>query len=163
MHANTRTGPDRVGRLLGLMSAIPLGLIVVLTFLDVFARYLISAPIRGSVEIIQYAMALTIFAALPLVTRDREHVTVSLIDGLLKARALALKRWLCDAVSFMVLIVLTWRLWVSAGEAIEGERRTVVLGLPEGPLVYVMSVFALLTAAVVLAHLIEGLKGGRAS
>jgi TRAP-type C4-dicarboxylate transport system permease small subunit len=107
MHANTRQGPDPVGRLLGLMSAIPLGLIVALTFVDVFARYLISAPIRGSVEIIQYAMALTIFAALPLVTRDREHVTVSLIDGLLGSRALALKRWICDGISFLVLLTLT--------------------------------------------------------
>jgi TRAP-type C4-dicarboxylate transport system permease small subunit len=163
MHANTRQGPDRVSRLLGLMSAIPLGLIVVLTFVDVFARYLISAPIRGSVEIIQYAMALTIFAALPLVTRDREHVTVSLIDGLLGSRALGLKRWLCDGVSFLVLLTLTWRLWIYAGEAIEGERRTIVLALPEGPLVYVMSVFSLVTAAVVLIHLIHGLKGSKAS
>lgn len=108
-------------------------------------------------------MALTIFAALPLVTRDREHVTVSLIDGLLGSRALALKRWICDGISFLVLLTLTWRLWIYAGESIEGERRTIVLALPEGPLVYVMSVFALVTAAVVLIHLIQGLKGSKAS
>jgi len=160
MTANTPRRPDRTALILGLMSAIPLSLIVVLTFVDVFARYLISAPIRGSVEIIQYAMALTIFAALPLVTRDREHVTVSLIDGLLRPRALAMKRWLCDLVSFAALLTITWRLWIYAGESIEGERSTIVLSLPEGPLVYAMSVFAVITAGVVLVHLIEGVKGG---
>lgn len=148
---------------LGLLSSIPLGLIVVLTFVDVFARYLFSTPIRGSVEIIQYAMAMTIFAALPLVTRDREHVTVSLIDGLLGKSGLSIKRWLCDLISFVVLLAVSWRLWVHAGEAVEGARQTIVLGLREGPLVYAMSVFSLLTAIVVLIHLVQGAKVPRSS
>jgi len=58
---------DALDRWLGWMCSLPLGLIVVLTFFDVFARYVFSAPIKGSLEIIQYSMALSIFAALPLV------------------------------------------------------------------------------------------------
>ncbi len=103
---------DALDRWLGWMSSVPLGLIVVLTFFDVFARYVFSAPIKGSLEIIQYAMALSIFAALPLVTRHRGHVTVSLIDGLLGASAMLWKTRICDAISSLALALMSWRLWI---------------------------------------------------
>ena len=163
METKGSRGADRLDLALGLLSSIPLGLIVVLTFADVFARYVFATPIRGSVEIIQNAMAMTIFAALPLVTRHREHVTVSLIDGLLRRVGHAIKRRFCDLISFLVLLAVTWRLWVHAGEASESAHQTIVLGLPEGPLVYAMSVFALLTAGVVLLHLLQGSSEGEAS
>ena len=140
-------------RWLGLMSAIPLALIVVLTFLDVFARYLISAPIRGSLEIIQFAMALSIFASLPLVTRHRGHVTVSLIDGVLGPAATRWKVLVCDLISLAALILISWRLWVYAGESIEQSTQTIVLALPQGPLVYALALFSILTSGLVAIDL----------
>lgn len=76
---------DLLFRVLGWLSALPVALIVVLTFADVLGRYVFSSPVRGSLEMIEFAMALVIFTALPLVTRQREHVTVSLIDGMFKS------------------------------------------------------------------------------
>jgi TRAP-type C4-dicarboxylate transport system permease small subunit len=144
---------DSLDRWLGILSSIPLGLIVVLTFLDVFARYLISAPIKGSLEIIQYAMALSIFAALPLVTRHRGHVTVSLIDSSLGASALRSKVIMSDLISLVALMLMSWRLWVYAGESIEQKQQTIVLAMPQGPLVYALSFFAGLTSLLVLLDL----------
>jgi TRAP-type C4-dicarboxylate transport system permease small subunit len=144
---------DSLDRWLGILSSIPLGLIVVLTFLDVFARYLISAPIKGSHEIIQYAMALSIFAALPLVTRHRGHVTVSLIDSSLGASALRTKVILSDLLSLGALVLMSWRLWIYAGASIEEKQQTIVLSLPQGPLVYALAFFAGLTGLLVLIDL----------
>ena len=146
---------DSLDRWLGILSSIPLGLIVVLTFLDVFARYLISAPIKGSLEIIQYAMALSIFAALPLVTRHRGHVTVSLIDDMLGPGAMRFKAIVCDTISLMALVLMSWRLWVYAGESIEQKQQTIVLALPQGPLVYALAVFAGLTSLLVVTDLLR--------
>lgn len=148
---------DSLDRWLGIMSSIPLGLIVVLTFLDVFARYLISAPIKGSLEIIQYAMALGIFAALPLVTRHRGHVTVSLIDGMLGDSVLRFKNIICDVISLLALVLMSWRLWVYAGESIEEKQQTIVLALPQGPLVYGLAIFAGLTSLLVVTDLLRQL------
>lgn len=149
---------DSLDRWLGILSSLPLALIVVLTFIDVFARYLISAPIKGSLEIIQYAMALSIFAALPLVTRHRGHVTVSLIDGVLGAGAMRFKTIVCDLISLMALGLMSWRLWVYAAESIEQKQQTIVLALPQGPLVYTLAVFAGLTSALVLIDLLRQLR-----
>jgi TRAP-type transport system small permease protein len=161
-HPNAALGvnPAVWVRVLGVLSAIALFAIVALTFLDVFARYLFSSPIRGAVEIIQFAMALVIFTALPLVTRQREQVTVSLIEGLVKsATARRIKQFACDAVSLLAIAILTWRLWVQAGESATDKTATIVLGWPMAPLAYFMCICALATAVVILIQMWQGISG----
>jgi TRAP-type transport system small permease protein len=144
---------DGLDRLLGVLCAIPLALIVLLTFADVFARYLFARPIRGSVEIIQYAMALVVFTALPIVTRHRGHVTVSLVDRFLTGGVARVQRIACDALSMIALALITWRLWGQAASDLQGNTRTIVLGLPQAPLAWVMCAFAAL-ATLVMARLL---------
>ena len=155
----SESAPDAADRWLGLASAVPLALIVVLTFADVFARYLFARPIRGSVEIIQYAMALVIFTALPLVTRHRGHVTVSLIDRLVSGRGAWVKQALCDALSLVALALITWRLWAQAASDTASGTRTVVLGLPQAPLAYALCLFAGITTLVMARMLWRTLRG----
>jgi TRAP-type C4-dicarboxylate transport system permease small subunit len=154
---------DAADQILSLLSALPLGLIVVLTFADVFARYLFSSPIRGSVEIIQFAMALVIFTALPLVTRKREHVTVSLVDGVLRGGAKRVQQVLVDAISVFALGVLTWRLWLQGGDDLAADTRTIVLGMPQAPLTYAMCAFAALATAYMLMLLARQIRGDAGS
>lgn len=121
-------------RALGVLSALPVALIVALTFVDVFGRYVFASPVRGSVEIIEQAMALVIFTALPLVTRQRQHVSVGLFDGQRPGLARRLRVTLCDAISTLALAVMTWRLAVQALDDHANGTASVVLGLPQAPL-----------------------------
>lgn len=141
---------DPLYSVLGWLSALPVALIVVLTFADVLGRYIFSSPVRGSVELIEYAMALVIFSALPLVTRNRGHVTVSLIDGLFKGAAARAKTVLCDAISALALGLLTWRLGVQGLEDWTSGTSTVVLNLPHAPLSFALAAFAGISTLVVL-------------
>ena len=152
---------DALDRLLGVLSAIPLALIVVLTFADVFARYVFAAPIRGSVEIIQYAMAMVIFTALPLVTRHRGHVSVSLVDKFMRGRADQVRRALCDAISVIALALVTWRLAAQGASDLQAGTKTVVLGLPQAPLAFAMSAFAALATLAMAWLLVRTLRGDR--
>ena len=147
----TEPRPDALHRTLAWLSAVPVALIVVLTFADVLGRYLFSSPVRGSVEIIEFAMALLIFTALPLVTRRRGHVTVSLIDGLVTGRGQQLKQMLCDAISALALGVLTWRLYVQGRDDLESGSATIVLGLPHAPLSFALTALAGLSTVLVLS------------
>ena len=137
-------------RLLGWMSALPVALIVMLTFADVLGRYIFSSPVRGSVEMIEFAMALVIFTALPLVTRNREHVTVSLVDGFFTGTGRRIKTMLCDAVSAFALGMLTWRLALQGLEDLDAETATIVLGLPHAPLSFVLTTLAGVSTLTVL-------------
>lgn len=140
---------DRLDRTLGVISALPLALIVGLTFADVFARYVFSRPVPGASEVIQFAMALTVFAALPLVTRHGGHVTVDLFTQALRGRWRSLLRVPCELLSGVALALVAWRLWVQAGEFAANETATIVLGWGMAPLAYAMSAFAALSVAIV--------------
>lgn len=147
-HSDTK--PDGLDRVLAWLSAVPVALIVVLTFADVLGRYIFASPVRGSVEIIEYAMAAVIFTALPLVTRHRAHVTVSLIDNLVRGRGRTIKLVLCDACSAIALGLLTWRLYLQGKDDLESGSASIVLGLPHAPLSFGLTLFASLSTLVVL-------------
>jgi TRAP-type C4-dicarboxylate transport system permease small subunit len=142
--------PAAAERALGLLSAIPVALIVVLTFVDVFGRYLFASPIRGSVEIIEYAMALLIFTALPLITRHRQHVSVGLLDGVTRGLWQRVRVSLCDAISAAALALMTWRLAVQSLADWTAGQASVVLGLPHAPLGFAMTALSAVATIVML-------------
>jgi TRAP-type C4-dicarboxylate transport system permease small subunit len=140
---------DWLDKFLGLLCAVPLALIVALTFGDVFARYVFATPLQGATEIIKFAMALTVFTALPLVTRHGEHVTVDLMTHALGKRMRIAMQLGAEMVSGIALTLIAWRLWVQADENAVSLSATIVLGWHLSPLGYAMSVFAALSVVMV--------------
>lgn len=149
--------PGRLGRVLGVISALPLALIVALTFIDVFARYFFAHPVPGASEIIQFSMALAIFTALPLVTQAGGHITLDFFTYKLGMRKKALLQLVCELLSGLALAVIAWRLWIQAGEYIDSQTTTIVLGLHMAPLGYAMAVFAALSVIAVGLRFTEAL------
>lgn len=147
-----------LSRLLGYVSALPLALIVVLTFSDVFARYLFAHPIPGASEIIQYAMAMAIFTALPLVTHAGGHITVDLFTCNFSSRKKAFLQVPSELLSGVALAVIAWRLWVQAGEYAENHTATIVLDLSMAPLAYAMSVFAGVSVVLVCLRFVDAVQ-----
>lgn len=151
-------GFSYIARLLGYVSALPLALIVVLTFSDVFARYVFAHPIPGASEIIQFAMAMAIFTALPLVTHANGHITVDLFTCNLSRRKKAYLQLPAELLSGVALAVIAWRLWVQAAEYAQNHSATIVLDLSMAPLAYAMSVFAAVSVVLVGLRFVEALR-----
>jgi len=156
--ADAKRPNHRFDVLLGWMSAAPLALILLLTFADVLMRYLFAMPVRGSSEMIQFAMALTIFAALPVVTRQREHIVVGIISDLVRGRVRMVKLLFCDGLSLLALGLMTWRLGIQAFEYIDSKSATIVLRLEMAPLAFVMCAFSLVTCVVVALQMVQTLR-----
>lgn len=144
---------------LGLICSVLMLLIVGLTFVEVFMRYLFAQPIRGAEEIIQFAMATMIFAALPLITARRGHVTVSLIENVVQGNLERFVEIVVDLCSLTAVTLIAWRLFVDAGGRIDSADSTVVLNWPRAPLVYVMAALAAVTAVVQLGMLWKRISG----
>lgn len=150
--------PDRFDTILGVLCALPCAAMVALTFVDVLGRYLLAAPVRGSLEVIEFCMALLVFTALPLVTRHGGHVTVDLFASTGPALLRRIRLVFCDALSLLALGMLTWRLWVYAVDSAQRGSRTMVLGLHEAPLVQAMALFSAISALAVAASLLGRLR-----
>jgi TRAP-type C4-dicarboxylate transport system permease small subunit len=137
----------RADAVLGIAASALLFCLMLVTFVDVVARYLFNRPIRGAFELTELLLLVLIFAGLPLVSHADEHVTMDFIDRLLGAGADLWGRVmhaLCAAVFFF----LTWQIWIKAGRISGYGDTTDVLRIPVGPFVYFMVAMIALTGVV---------------
>ena len=138
----------RFDAVLGVASSVLLVGMMLLTFVDVVARYLLNRPIRGGFEITELLLLVLIFAGLPLVSHADEHVTMDFIDRILPPAALRVLVRVVHALCAAVMFFLAWQVWIKAG-AISGYGDTTdVLRITVGPFVYFMDVMIAVTGLI---------------
>ena len=130
-------------------------MMMVLTFADVVARYLINRPIRGGFEITELTLLVLIFAGLPLVSHADEHVTMDFIDRILPARLRVPWVRLMHAIIAAIMFFLGWQVWIKATRIASYGDTTEVLSITIGPFVYFMALMIALTGAVHVFKIFE--------
>jgi len=138
----------RADAVLGIAASALLLCLMLVTFVDVVARYLFNRPIRGAFELTELTLLVLIFAGLPLVSHADEHVTMDFIDRMLPARAVPILIRLIHALVAAVFFFLTWQVLIKAGRIAGYGDTTDVLRIPVGPFVYFMAAMIGLTALV---------------
>jgi TRAP-type transport system small permease protein len=133
---------------LGIAASILLMGMMLLTFFDVVARYLLNKPIRGAFEVTELLLLVLIFAGLPLVSHADEHVTMDFIDRILPQRAGDLWIRAMHGICAGLMFFLTWQVWIKAGKIAGYGDTTDVLRVTVGPFVYFMAAMVALTGAV---------------
>jgi TRAP-type C4-dicarboxylate transport system permease small subunit len=133
---------------LGVAASAILLAMMLLTFVDVVARYLFNFPLRGGFEITELMLLVLIFAGLPLVSHADEHVTMDFIDRMLPPDATRVLVRVVHAVCAAVMFFITWQVWIKAGKIAGYGDTTDVLKILVGPFVYFMAVMIALTGAV---------------
>jgi TRAP-type C4-dicarboxylate transport system permease small subunit len=138
----------RADAVLGIAASALLFGMMVLTFFDVVARYLLNRPIRGAFEITELGLLVLIFAGLPLVSHADEHVTMDFIDRILPD-ALA-RAWVraVHAICAAIMFFLAWQVWIKANRIASYADTTDVLRIALSPFVYFMSLMIGLTGVV---------------
>ena len=134
--------------LCGLLAALALFAIMVLTFVDVMGRKFLSTSVTGSLELTELMMVVVIFAGLPLVSLRGEHVVFDSLDRLLPAAALRAQQALVDLLCAALLLGLAWLMFSKAGQMQEYGDITAQLKLPLAPFVALMGVLCVVTALV---------------
>ncbi len=138
----------RADAVLGIAASLLLMGMMLLTFADVVARYLLNRPIRGAFEVTELALLVLIFAGLPLVSHADEHVTMDFIDRMLPVPAQRGLVRVIHAVCAAVMFFLTWQVWIKAEKISSYADTTDVLRISIGPFVYFMAAMIALTGLV---------------
>jgi TRAP-type transport system small permease protein len=123
-------------------------MMMVLTFADVVARYLLNRPIRGGFEITELTLLVLIFAGLPLVSHADEHVTMDFIDRILPPRLWVPWVRVMHAIIAAIMFFLAWQVWIKATRIASYGDTTEVLSITIGPFVYFMAAMIALTGLV---------------
>jgi TRAP-type C4-dicarboxylate transport system permease small subunit len=126
--------------LLGVAASTILLVMMLLTFVDVVARYLFNRPIAGAFEVTELLLLVLIFAGLPLVTYADEHALMDFIDRLLGRRGTAVLERLVQALCAAVMFLLAGLVWLKADRIWAYRDATDVLRIVYGPFVYFMAV-----------------------
>ena len=120
---------DLVSTTLGLIAAVFLGAMLVLTVADVTLRAVFNTPIRGVYDLVELFLAATLFFALPCVFLRDENIVVNSIDDLVPRAVPALKR-IAELLAVVILAVLAWQGFIEAHDSSEFHDVTADLGLP---------------------------------
>lgn len=137
-----------LARLCGVMAALALFGIMLLTLFDVAGRKLFSASVPGSLELTELLMVGVIFAALPLVSLAGEHVVFDSMDRWLPAGVRRAQQAVVDLLCMAALLGLAALMWAKAGQLASYGDTTSQLKLPVSPFVYAISVCCMLAAVV---------------
>lgn len=128
-----------------LVSSICLTAMTLITVVDVSARYFLNRPIYGSGEMVQYLLAVAVFAGLFIVNQEKGHVSVTLLEGLFLKYIPKTYAFLFHAVTVLGLLgingILAWQLadyWAY-------PEVSVVLRIPVHYVIAIMLAFGMLS------------------
>ena len=130
----------RADALLGAAASAILFAMMLLTAIDVVARYIFSRPIRGAFEVTELMLVVLIFAGLPLVSFSDEHAVMDFIDRVLGPRERRRLEAGVQVVNAAFMFLLTWLMWLKADRIWAYRDATDVLRVLYGPFVYFMAV-----------------------
>ena len=133
-------------------------LMMAITFVDVAGRYIFSAPIPGGFELIEFLMPLSIFAGLPIITRRRTHIVVSIFDRWFRGGVGEMRRLVVDAASLAVVAFIAERMWSQGDGLAEAQIESGYLEWPVAPAAYAISVLSVVTCVVLVLMLLRDVR-----
>lgn len=150
--ANAFRWIDRAAAVMAAVSGMALLLVGGVTVADVVMRYLFLSPILGAADILQIAMPVVVFLALPFAARADSHIAVDLFANLRNARLNAIRDALIKLAVAAMSLALAWGAWERAEEAALFGEATNMIGLPFRPFFYVIVAGCVANAAALIAE-----------
>jgi TRAP-type C4-dicarboxylate transport system permease small subunit len=139
-HAETAAPPPpperglvhRVAQGLALLGGLLMAGVAGLVAFSVAKRWATNQGVNGDFEMVQIALALSVFAFLPLCQLRRGNVMVDTFTLRLPGAAQRGLDALWDLVFGAFAAFIAWRLWLGAADQIGSRTTSMVLALPTG-------------------------------
>jgi TRAP-type C4-dicarboxylate transport system permease small subunit len=117
--------------------------LMMVTVLDVFLRYVFNHPIRGSYDLVESALLVFVFNSMAAAFFARRNVVIDIIDAFVGRRVTAVLIRIADVLSVLCLGLLIWAMLVPAEQAYQYGDMKLELRLP----IYILWIVALMSSA----------------
>jgi TRAP-type transport system small permease protein len=138
-------------RAVGILPATILFAMMLLTFVNVFMRYIFRQPISGAFELMSYMLGMMIFLSLILVAARSDHVRIGVLDGFLPIWFRRARAVVVNLIMAVACVGLGWRFWLFGDRLTSWGEKTQMYGLPTGPLAKLMAVSTFICAVLFVA------------
>ena len=125
-----------------------------LTFADVVFRSVFNTPIEAATELVRIAMAVVVFAALPVISWRSEHISVDLLDRFFSPALHRIRNGLMAIICGLMLLWPAQRVTALAERAASYGDVTEYLGIPQSYVAWMIAASTFITA---LAFIVRGL------
>jgi len=150
---------DPLSRWMGYVSAVAIGLLMLLVVADVCGRYFFNNPIVGASELASFMMIIVVFPALAWAAVTGKHVKVDLLMSRFPPGVQAIVSSITLLAALGTYVIITWR---SVLESMAAHNVTSLLRLPHAPFYWIMTVglaiFCLATVVLVIKRVAEAGK-----
>lgn len=142
---------------LNILGAVCLVGMMLLTCADVVGRFF-RHPIFGSVELVGFMATLAVALALPYTHQVKGHIGVELFVRTLPERVQTIISIITGTISFLLISVITWRMFLYAGTMQRSGEVSMNLELPTHAVIYLMSFCFLIFALVVFIDVLNDFR-----
>jgi TRAP-type C4-dicarboxylate transport system permease small subunit len=131
---------ERVIGLVSVVSYVGFGLIMLITVVDVFMRFVFNSPILGSYEIIERIVFCGVFASFAYAQLQKSHIQISMALLLLPRRLRYVCVTLTGLLSAGIVLIMAYAAVVQAQTAFKAHYVTGVLKIPLYPFYWIEGV-----------------------
>ncbi len=149
---------DRLVTICGFAGAISIVLMMFITVIDVVLRYVFNTPLKGSFEITQYLMVISIGLTLAYCAMQESHVNVDLFVSKLPANAQTVIHGIIATAGFFFLCLIAWQTASQAETIRQTGSYSTLLHIPVFPFIWVLFVGFCLLALIFLVKVINYVK-----
>tara|TARA_B100000686_G_scaffold309473_1_gene351419 strand:+ start:72 stop:641 length:570 start_codon:yes stop_codon:yes gene_type:complete len=123
-----------------------LSILVIITVMDVFGRYLLDLPLPGASELTEIILAILIYIGLPYICRDEGHVTVSIISNNIKYTLARAHSIIINALVCIILFIIGLQLIAFGINLNSYNDITTFLEIPKAPIAFILAFLTLLAS-----------------
>jgi TRAP-type C4-dicarboxylate transport system permease small subunit len=153
---------DRVTHpIVSVLKSIAMGILVIMMFLtamDVFFRYIFNRPITGSYELIEFMMATLVAFGIAYCAVIDGHVSVDLVVARFSEKTQAIIGSITSLLSLCLFILITWQNILYIRENFHSKLTSAVLFIPVYPFIVAMAIGFAVLCMVLLTNLFRYLS-----
>lgn len=119
-------------------------IMIVLTVIDVYGRYLFNSPLKGTQDILEVLLVIIVYGGMASASHERAHIRADLFNSLLRPRTYAILTGCCFILALIAAAIWAWQVTIQSWIAIKQHsiHVTPTIGLPTAPF-YTFAAFGL--------------------
>lgn len=150
-----------INRIMNNISVVMMLLLTAVTIIDVTGRFFLNKPLPGTIEVTELSLVLIVFLAFGFTEYYEEHIVIDTVYELMPKAVKKILYMVAGLISFAIILLMSWQLYVYAGRMLAGHYETGVLKIPYYPVVVAAAIGSLTYSMAILSNMIKFYKSER--
>ena len=112
------------------LAAVALIVMMCVTVVDVFLRYVFNSPIRASYDLVEATMVLFVFNGMSTAFLQRRNIVIDLVDSIAARGTVRFLIRLSDLLTILTIVLFIYAMFTPALQSYGYGERKLELGLP---------------------------------